>query len=92
MLLEEDWVVLRDMGAYVAEGGRRGDNLIREYDAGMRIRLRRALRDRARRMPAFEVPCRACAGWALHIGHPVSLCASPARTTASWAVSSLLQR
>ena len=57
VLLEEDWVVLRDMGAYVAEGGRRGENLIREYDAGMRIRLRRPLRDRARRMPAFEVPC-----------------------------------
>jgi len=47
--------VLRDMGAYVAEGGRRGGNLIREYDAGMRVRLRRPLRDRYRRMPKFEV-------------------------------------
>ena len=56
-------MVLRDMGAYVAEGGRRGENLVREYDAGMRIRLRRPLRDRARRMPAFEVPCRLCAVW-----------------------------
>ncbi|KAK9834254.1 hypothetical protein WJX81_000411 [Elliptochloris bilobata] len=55
VLLEEDWVVLRDMGAYVAEGGHRGDNLIRDYDAGMRIRLRRPLRDRFRRLPAFEV-------------------------------------
>jgi hypothetical protein len=55
VLLEEDWVVLRDMGAYVAEGGRRGGNLIREYDAGMRVRLRRPLRDRYRRMPKFEV-------------------------------------
>ena len=67
VLLEEDWVVLRDMGAYVAEGGRRGENLVREYDAGMRIRLRRPLSDRARRMPAFEVPCRVCA-----VGHRTS--------------------
>ena len=50
-------MVLRDMGVYVAEGGRRGGNLIRDYDSGMRIRLRRPLRDRLRRMPAFEVPC-----------------------------------
>ena len=48
-------MVLQGLGAYVAEGGRRGSNLIREYDAGMRVRLRRPLRDRYRRMPAFEV-------------------------------------
>lgn len=53
--MEEDQVVLSGLSAVVSSDGERGNNMIREYDAGIKITMRRPLRDLYNKLPRFQV-------------------------------------
>ncbi len=53
--MEEDVITLEGLGATVSVDGRRGANIIREYDSGTTIRLHRALRDLQQLLPKTAV-------------------------------------
>ena len=55
VLVEEDVLTLEGLGAVVGVDGRKGDNIIREYDSGTTIRLERALRDGNQQIPKISV-------------------------------------
>ncbi|KAK9819963.1 hypothetical protein WJX72_004515 [[Myrmecia] bisecta] len=55
VLLEQDVLTLKELSATVTANGKRGDNLIRDYDAGITVRLQRPLRDVLQSVPAMEV-------------------------------------
>ena len=55
VLVEEDVLALEGLGAVVSVDSRRGDNIIREYNAGTQIRLQRALRDLQQLLPKIAV-------------------------------------
>lgn len=55
VLLEEDVLTLNKLGAFVSVDGRRGDNVIHEYDEGTHIRLQRTLRDVHQSLPKVAV-------------------------------------
>ena len=55
VVLEKDVLTMSGLAACIVEGGKRGGNLIQEYDEGMRITLRRPARDLYHRVPAFGV-------------------------------------
>ena len=61
VLLEEDVVTFAGWSTTVSVGGERGANIIREADAGLKILLKRPIRDLLRRVPRFQV--RACFDW-----------------------------
>ena len=55
VLVEEDVLALEGLGAVVSVDSRRGDNIIREYNAGTQIRLQRALKDVQQLLPTIAV-------------------------------------
>jgi hypothetical protein len=55
VLLEEDAVTFAGWSTTVLTNGERGANIIREADAGLRIALRRPIRDLLRRVPRIQV-------------------------------------
>lgn len=55
VLVEEDVLKLEGLGTTVRVDGRKGKNIIREYDSGTTIRLQRALRDLKQQLPKTAV-------------------------------------
>ena len=55
VLVEEDTLTLEGLGTTVRVDGRKGKNIIREYDSGTTIRLQRALRDVKQQLPKTAV-------------------------------------
>ena len=55
MLLEEDHITFSGWSTSVSVGGERGENIIREADAGLDITVQRPLRDLLHRVPRFGV-------------------------------------
>ena len=53
--MEEDTLTLEGLGTTVRVDGRKGKNIIREYDSGTTIRLQRALRDIKLKLPKTSV-------------------------------------
>ncbi len=55
MLYEEDSVVLSGLSAVMVHDGERGNNMIREFDAGLNVIMQRPIRDLLQRLPRFQV-------------------------------------
>lgn len=53
--MEEDTLTLEGLGTTVRVDGRKGKNIIREYDSGTTIKLQRALRDVKQQLPKTAV-------------------------------------
>lgn len=55
ILVEEDKVTLEGLGACLQTEGKLGQNIVREYDAGTTISVRRGLQDVKRILPKTAV-------------------------------------
>ena len=55
VLVEEDKLTLEGLGLCLSEGGKLGQNIIKEYDAGTTISIRRALKDDYQSLPKTSV-------------------------------------
>ena len=55
VIVEHDSLTFKDISAVVSANGKRGNNIIREYEQGMQLELRRPVRDVQQSLPGIEL-------------------------------------
>ncbi|KAK9827173.1 hypothetical protein WJX74_009221 [Apatococcus lobatus] len=55
VIVEHDSLIFKDISAVVSADGKRGNNIIREYEQGMQLDLRRPVHDPPQNLPGIEL-------------------------------------
>ena len=55
VIVEHDSLIFKDISAVVSADGKRGNNIIREYEQGMQLDLRRPVHDPPQTLPGIEL-------------------------------------
>ena len=55
VIVEHDTLIFKDISAVVSADGKRGNNVIREYEQGMQLDLRRPVHDPGQTLPGIEL-------------------------------------